>query len=234
MNKEINTYKKLIKKYNGEKKNCFVLGAGPSLYYNMKEKIFSKLSEYGLVICVNSAIMAKKDCDIWISCDSLCRKWSWFPEYVEKSKCIKIVRNSWLKYKSELEGFLYFSPRPTPEDVINPNDDGLCYASSTPSAIDLSIQCGCKKIFILGLDHYGGNGVNHFWHLFPRNKQPRQNKPAQGPWTQQKQVFSFNVQVYEALKNFAKYKNIKIYNCNPISKMNVFERIKFKNMKEYL
>ena len=161
-----------------------------------------------------------------MSNDALCRHWTWWKD-VRRGKGIKVVRKSWLKYKRELKRFLFFSPRPTSEGIINPDDIGLCYCSSVPSAIDFAIQAGCKKVFLLGVDHKAIDEKHHFWQFFPRYEQPRQLKPAQEGWSKQQEVFPLNIKAYKALKEFADYKKCKIYNCNPESKVDVFEKIKF-------
>lgn len=218
----MNSYVQLINKHRGE--NAFIFGAGPSLWKNMQEPFFEEIHKHGITIVVNSAVIAVPDFDYWISNDALCRRWSWWKD-VEKGKGIKVVRNSWEKYKDELKDFLFFEPRPTPEDTINCGHIGLAYCSSIPSSIDLAIQMGCKKIFLLGVDQDDYNGRHHFWQFM--DKQPIAKPPAQGPWQQQKKVFDLNIEAYEALKCFAECKNIKIYNCNPESKVEVFEKIKF-------
>jgi len=225
------TYKELIGKHDGE--ISFVLGAGTSLYDLYQNYNFQKIFNY-VVISINSSIMITnwKDVDnkgYWISNDALCRRWSWWEE-VEKSKCTKIVRDSWLKYKDELEDFLYFSPRPTSENIINTDDEGLCYCSSVASGIDLAIQMGCKKIFVCGLDHDIVSSYHHFWQLFDKDIQPRQIKPAQGSWEQQKSVFPIHLKSYKALSEFAELKNTEIYNCSPLSKVNTFEKINIDYM----
>ena len=221
-------YTKFIDKHKGE--NCFILAAGPSLYDCMQSSLFCELKKHGIIVTVNSSIMSC-DPDYWISCDSLCRNWSYWPS-VLNSKCIKIVRDSWLKYKDELNGFLYFSPRKTPEDKIDFEEQNLMYCNSTNAAIDFSIQCGCKKIFILGLDHRTINEKHHFWQFF--EKPPRQIRPAQGRWEQQKSLFPIHLQSYKALKSFADYKKIEIYNCSMKSKVEIFEKIKNKDIEKYL
>ena len=182
--------------------------------------------------------MAKKECDIWLSNDYLCTRWTWWQD-VANNNCVKIVRNSWIKHKDEIKGFdrfYIFKPRPTSEDVVNFEDEGLAYCSSIPSAIDFSIQCGFKKIFLLGADHKldEKTGYHHFWQFFPRNKQPKQLKPAQGNWSVQKKVFEYNGLAYRALQKFAIYKKCKIYNCNKDSNVNEFDKIDFNTMKGYI
>jgi len=227
----MNTYTQLIDKKNIE--NCFILGAGPSLFSNMNNSLFCDLKKHGIIITVNSAILAEKEPHYWISCDHLSTRWSWW-EDVKNSRCIKLVRNSWLKYKDDQKGFFYFKPRTTSEDIIKSEEKRLCYCCSVSSSIDFSLQMDCKKIFILGLDHNTVDVKHHFWQFFEKGKQPRQIRPAQGPWDQQKSVFPIHLQSYKALKRFAEYKNCKIYNCNPESKVEVFEKIMFKEIEKYL
>ena len=227
----MNTYTQLVDKHFGE--TAFILGAGPSLYSNMQIPVFNIIHKYGIVIAVNSGVMADPKFDYWVSTDSLCKNWSWW-DLVKKGKGEKVVRSSWEKYKKELDGFLYFEARPTPEDIINSNDIGLCYCNSFSASIDLAIQMGCLNIFLLGLDHKAWNGNHHFWQGFPRHKQPRQIKPAQGPFSQQQSLFPIHLKAYKALEKFAKLKNVKIYNCNPDSDVEVFEKIKFKKVLSYL
>jgi len=221
-------YTELLGKYNVN--NIFILGAGPSLYFNMQEPFFKELSKYGLIISVNSAILAGEP-HFWISNDSLCMRWSWWKN-VKKSKCIKIVRNSWLKYKDDIRDFYIFKPRNTPEDVIDFEEKNLCYPCSVSSAIDLSIQLKCKNIFVLGLDHKLTEDKHHFWQYF--KNQPRQLKPAQAKWDVQKSVFPIHLKSYKALRGFAEYKNCKIYNCNSDSKVEIFEKIKFKDVEKII
>jgi hypothetical protein len=231
-------YYHLIDKYKDTDKSAFIFGAGPSLYnilYSCSQKDIDKISN-NIVITTNSSILAGtdklgwgkgiSDNRYWISNDSLAMRWTWW-EDVKKNRCIKIVRTSWEKYKKDLNGFLFFSPRPTSEDIINLEDKGLCYCSSIPSAIDLALQMSVKQVFLLGVDQDLYEGKHHFWQFFDRKKQPRQLRPAQGSWEQQKQSFVFNNMAYNALRGFSKYKNIPIYNCNMDNKVGIFDNMEF-------
>jgi hypothetical protein len=225
------SYETLIDKYKGQNKSAFVLGAGTSLYNDWSTYRFQEVFD-NVVVSVNSSIVSvqwengDKNDRYWISNDSLCRRWTWWQK-VKESQCIKIVRDSWKKYEKELPGFLVFSPRPTKENVINVDDKGLCYCSSVPSAIDLCIQMGCTNIFLLGVDHCEIGGRTHFWQLMPEEYYQRQLKPAQGPFKQQQEVFKYNIMAYKALKEFAKIKNVGIYNCSMESKVDIFYKIDF-------
>jgi hypothetical protein len=161
----------------------------------------------------------------WISNDSLCRKWSYFDK-VKKDHCYKIVRDSWLKYESELKDFLFFKPRKTREDVIEENDDGLLYNSSVPSAIDLAIKLGFKEIYLFGIDHIAIGDRTHFWQFLPKELQPKEKILGKDrtiyaapvrimqPIPMQKNVWKMNVDVFNSIINYAKIKNVSIKNVN--------------------
>lgn len=233
----MNTYLKLINKHRGE--NAFIFGAGPSLWFNMKHPFFSKIHEHGITIAVNSAVVAVPNFDYWVSNDVLCRKWSYWEDVV-KGKGIKVVRNSWEKYKKELEGFLFFNPRPTTEGVIDPGHLGLAYCSSIPTSIDLAIQMGCKKIFLFGVDQNSYKYKHHFWEFMERDKQPTCNNLIQDSWARQQEVFKISKKAFEALWNFAEYKKVDIYNVSWISygeylsKVKTFRRTEMYDVKRLL
>ncbi len=231
------SYIELLDKF-GDKENIFILGAGPSLYKNTLDSFFPRLKEYGIVICVNSSIMACKEIgfetNVWLSNDALCRRWSYYQDLVKNnSKIYRIVRNSWLKYKDEVKNFYIFCPRSTSESDIDFEEQNLIYPSSVPSALDFSIQCeNINKIFLLGVDQCldKETGYHHFWENYPISKQPKELKKVLTNWGQQKKVFKYNNMSYKALKEFAEYKNVEIYNCNPESSVKVFPKIKFEEI----
>ena len=190
-----NTYIELADKHVGE--ICIILGAGPSLYDLCVSSYFSKILNY-VVISTNSAFMPLSKFDLdsenhyWVSNDVLCKKWTYWKD-VESSNCTKVVRDSWLKYRKVMKNTLYFKPRPTSEDVVNPNDIGLCFCSSCVSAVDLAIQMGCKKIILFGVDHNDINGKHHFWQLlYDRKHRPTANANIYDSWRKQNKVFDIN------------------------------------------
>jgi hypothetical protein len=225
------SYRILSNTHVGE--SCFILGAGPSLYYDFYCSFKKDKIDNHVVISVNSSIIVT-DWDttpdsgkrFWISNDALCKKWSYWPK-VMKSNATKIVRNSWLKYEKELPDFLMFKPRPSSEDIINADEHGLSYCSSVPSSIDLAIQMGCKYIFLLGVDQREVDGVDHFWQYFPRKDRPRQLAPAQANFSQQKKVFPINNLAYKALAEFAVIKEVEIYNCSSANNL-IFRHMHFE------
>ena len=167
----------------------------------------------------------------WISNDVLCRNWDYF-DTVKKSNCTKVVRDSWLKYKDELDGFLYFEPRSTPEDVVNYEENKMCYASSCVSALDLAVQMSCKNIFLFGVDHCrDSSNRHHYWQLlYDRENWPTANANIYDSWEKQEKVFEYNNMAYKALSKFAKYKNENVYNCSDVSKVTVFDRMSIDNV----
>ncbi len=231
------SYTELLNKFE-DKENIFILGAGHSLFFNSQNSLFLKLKDYGIVICVNSAIIAETEPDYFISNDHLITFWDYW-QVVLNSKCIKIVRNSWLKYKDKIKDFYIFFPRNTSEDIVDFEEKGkLCYCSSVVTALDFSIQCeNTSKIFLLGVDQCLDKETqyHHFWQSLPRDKQPRElGKKVLTSWEQQKKVFKYNNMAYKALKKFAEYKNVEIYNCNKNSKVEIFLKIKFEEIEKYL
>lgn len=236
-----NTYTELIDKHKGE--SCIILGAGPSLYTLCQSYHFGEILDH-VVISVNSAFMPLVDFELdpekhyWVSNDTLCKKWSYWKD-VDKSQCTKVVRDSWSKYRKTMTNTLYFSPRPTSEDKINPKDTGLCYCSSIPSAIDLAIQMGCKNIFLFGVDHNDCGGRHHFWQLlYDRENRPTANANIYDSWKKQKKVFEFNNKAYKALNKFAILKKTEIYNCSTLTSVTNFDRISidyaFKIIERYI
>ncbi len=227
-------YTELIGKHQGE--NAFVFGAGTSLVGLDITPTFDHVN-----ICVNSAILlmswetGSSDKRYWLSNDALVRKWSYW-DIVRKCSANRIVRDSWLKYEDELEGFYVFSPSPTSEDIIDPGDTGLCYCSSVPSSIDLAIQMGAKNIYVMGLDQYTIVDKRYFWQYWPRKKQPHHKNGVTllAPLTQQRWTFGYDMKAYKALLGFAETKNVDIYNCNVNSRVSIFPKIEFSKALEMI
>jgi hypothetical protein len=205
-----------------------ILGAGPSL----RLFDFTKVNDCH-IFSVNSSILktnwqSNPSDDIlrvWISNDSLCKKWSYF-EKVKKDLCFKIVRNSWIKYKEELEDFIFFNPRASKEDVIIETDDGLLYNSSVPSAIDLAIKLKFKQIYLFGIDHELTQGKSHFWQFLNIKDQPKEciidksrkihlppNRIMQ-PISMQENVWNMNISVFKAIEQYARKLGVEIVNVN--------------------
>lgn len=226
-----NTYLTLRDKHKGQ--NCFIVGAGPSLYETMRHPKYKKIFKH-VSIFVNSSILAiknnyaKERRTYWISNDALVMRWTYWHD-LKIANCTKIVRNSWLKYKKAIKGFLIFHPRPTAEGVVNSKDKGLAYCSSVPSALDLAIQMGCKRVFLLGVDHYMDGAKSHFWQYWTNSKWPKGPLAAQG---QQMSSFQFNLRSFKALKGYAEKKRVKIYNCSRLSRVKYFKKITFEDALE--
>jgi hypothetical protein len=220
----LHPYTTLKGKHKGEV--AFVVGAGTSLFGLNLTPIHKHV-----VISVNSSILAMPwqegtlERRFWISNDALCRRWTYW-SMVKSAKATRIVRNSWEKYYSEIPDFLYFCPRPTPEGIINPKDEGLAYCSSVPSGLDLALQMGCRTVFLLGVDHYATSGRTHFWQFWAKCDQPKM-KGLQPSFISQRATFRYNDIAYEALNGFAKHLGVPVYNCNPLSLVRTFPRIVF-------
>ena len=226
-------YTELIGKHDGE--TAFVFGAGTSLY----KKNLNFVKDY-VTVTTNSGILlfdwseGEKDNRYWITNDSMVREWTYWQD-VKDSQSNKIIRTSWLKYREQIPNDFYvFWPRKTEPSVIDENEQGLAYCSSTPSCVDLAIQMGCKKIFLVGVDHYFLGERRYFWEYRPRREWPRRiNKPRPG-FVEQRYVFGVNQGAFSALNDFAKSKVCEIFNVGKKSKVTAFEKIDFEDIGKYL
>lgn len=192
----------------------------------------------------------------WTSNDVCAMLWSYWQQVVD-SNCNKVIRSSWEKHYDSFRPyedlFFEFSPRTgwdgAPQNInellygegckepqtdqekdlaIKEDERALCSISSIPSAIDLAIQMGCKKIFLLGVDHYMAGGKSHFWDYYHPKDKPR---VAIGGYRathrMQKAMFEENQKTYAALNRFAEKKKAKIYMCNHQSRVKCFDKIDF-------
>jgi hypothetical protein len=214
-------------------KICFVVGAGTSLHGLNLITIHNHV-----VISVNSSIMlmpwqsGEAANRFWISNDSLVRFWTYWP-LVKSSKCNKIVRDSWHKYYAEIYDFYKFSAKDESCSDFYATQNKLTGASSVPSAIDLALQMGCSKIFILGLDQYFVGDKTHFFDYLPSNQKPIF---ALGKLPEHviKSCYDLNNKVFSYLQDFAEKINVQIYNCNRISHVSAFKKIDFSDIDAYL
>jgi hypothetical protein len=212
---------------------AFVVGAGTSLFELMQHPKFNDIHKH-VVISVNSSciLMPWDKGDparrFWISNDALCRWWSYWPK-LKETVATKVIRDSWEKYEDEIPDFLYFWPRKTSEGIINPEDDGLAYCSSVPSAIDLAIFMGCKEIYLLGVDHYMEGTMSHFWQKMPKALQPVRKDNGLASIKVQKEAFNYNNIAFPALNDYANLKGVDIWNCSQNSTVFAFYKMDFSS-----
>ena len=261
------SYSELIDAHEDE--NCFILGAGTSLFKIMKHKDYQKVFDNNVNITINASILATEweegnpDKRYWTSNDVACMHWTYWEKVLE-SNCKKLIRDSWKDRHDDLkdyEEFFYeFSPRsgwenaPTTinellygegidepatdeekDNAIKENEIGLCSISSIPSAIDFAIQAGCKKIFLLGVDHYMVGRLSHFWEYLPKNKQPVVMPGGfRATHKMQSAMFEENMKTYTSLDRFAKKRGSEIFLCNPKSRVNCFNKIEFNDAIEMI
>lgn len=151
---------------------------------------------------------------------------------LHRYKMNRVVRDSWEKFRLPFDPMFYYPQRPTAEDVINPEDEGLAYCSSVPSATDLSIFMGCKTIYLLGVDHYFKDGKSHFWEFLPIDEQPKRRDGGKAPFSEQTYAFDFNVRAFGALKKYADSVGVSIFNCSSNSAIDSFPKIGFEEALE--
>jgi len=199
----------------------------------------------------------------WTSNDVCAMLWSYWSQVLD-SKCNKVIRDSWEKHYDYLEpyknDFYEFSPRTgwvgapqninellygegckepktseEQDDAIKIDEKALCSISSIPSAIDLAIQMGCKKIFLLGVDHYMAGKYSHFWDYLPQKEKPRVSIGGyRATHRMQNAMFEENMKTYNALNRFAEKKNAQIFNCNHKSRVKAFDKIDFDEALEII
>lgn len=225
------TYEHLIGRHARE--NACVFGAGTSLH----GQNFNFVHEH-VVISVNSSIMLmpwhnKNDGKrYWLSNDALVRHWSYW-DTIKKSHATKLVRDSWQKYFDEIPEFLQFSVRNENIEHIDGNDKLLCGVSSIPTAIDLAIQMGCRRIFIYGLDQYAYMNKYHFYDFLPNEQKPKFSL-GRLPVNVITKCYADNQRIFPLLQKFADNKNCKIYNCNTRSAIDSFQKITIEESSQLL
>lgn len=226
---KLRPYTELRRRHKGM--SAFVVGAGTSLIGWLNHPRRSTIHDH-VVLSVNSSFITmpwsvgSPDRRYWVSNDALCRRWTYWGS-VCKAKVNRVVRNSWERYYVELPDGYYFWPRPTSEGVVNESDDGLAYCSSVPTSIDLALQMGCNRVFLLGVDQYNLMGRSHFWQFLPENEQPKPIFMRLASHEQQAAAFRYNGLAYGALRGYADSLGAKIYNCNPLSNVDTFDKITY-------
>jgi len=220
-----------------EGSSCFVVGSGPSLI----DQDISQIHQFP-VFTVNAGILLMDWIDMgnpsnryWLSNDSMCMVWDYFWDKVCRSRCRRVVRTSWLQFRDQFEryGFRYFEPRKTePDQPLDEDDPGLSWISSIPTALDLAIKTGCKRIFLLGMDHKLRDGKSHFWQFLPEEQHPKLRRSRSLYTPDVKEVTKFydmNIPCFEQIKAFGEKKGVSIYNCTPDSAIKVFDYMDLEN-----
>lgn len=213
---------------------CYVFGAGPSIGFLKLDEV----KDSDIIISVNSSALlvdwmkGSSDNRYWISNDRLCLHWDYFWKCVLRAHCTKIVRTSWKKYDDQIRGhdFRYFAPRESQVTPLSDDDGGLCSVSSVPTAIDLAILMGCKRIYLVGVDQRMLHGNSHFWQFWDRKKWPRRKEKERNFRPEQKhqiKIFEENVEVFEALREYADRNGATIKTCGTVSSLEVYEKITF-------
>ena len=210
-------------------RDVFIIGSGTSV--NRRMVAYIEDNDLGDVISVNASILLCNS-GYFISNDSALMNHTYW-EDIKKSKCTKIVRNSWEKHLDKIPyDFYYFWPRECGELIIDKysSDNGLCYVSSIPTAIDFSIFLEARKIYLLGVDHYTVNGKSYFWEMESYNGVVPKTKGHFAPVSLQNFVFNKNIKIFNELKKYADDKNIEIVNLNENSKIDSFRKLNFNEL----
>jgi hypothetical protein len=207
---------------------AFLIASGTSLLGTINNESLWEEICGNICLAINSSIVAmawgegEHDRRYWVSTDKTVMGWSYW-ENIKKAKAHRVVRS----YYPDLKGFYYFEPRPTYEERMNYDDYGLLSSSSTMSALDLAIQIGCRPIFLLGLDHYITQARRYFWQFM--DEKPKMISGTRRSEKQEKAEFMKSVKMYKELKKFGDSRNTFIGNCNPNSKLDVFDKMTPEN-----
>jgi len=170
----------------------FVIGAGPSLC-DIKEP--EKLLDY-VTFTVNSGIMKLPNCDYFVSDDRAVKEWTYYPKYIVKSTCEKLLyRVKWENETSELdenktfffEHKIWHFPKTgkvSPEGLLMTEDPSLPIIgarSSVGTAIHLAHIAGCDPIVLLGIDCKMGDDKRRYFWQYPDEPKQYPDEPKQYP-----------------------------------------------------
>ena len=100
-------------------------------------------------------------------------------------------------------------------------------ALACASALDLALQMGCKKIFLLGADHYI-RSHRYFWEHWDRKKRPHFKGMIHSRHHQMR-IFVLNNKMYTQLDKFADHKKAIVYNCSLSSQIDSFRKVSLED-----
>jgi len=148
-----------------------------------------------------------------------------------------------LKYRKELEefpnyvmtcsatvakddNFIYIDKDRNHVTGISPYPGKICWNNSSgAAAIDLAIHLGAKRIFLLGFDMNLDQQNHQHWHNAYRREHDEQVAKRALP-------FTIHIKPFQKIADEAKLNDVSVYNVNPYSNINVFEKIDFRGMYE--
>lgn len=109
--------------------------------------------------------------------------------------------------------------------------------NSGTAAINLAYHLGAKRVFLLGFDMYNNKEGRSHWHSgYPdKTKTPTKAQLKKGAKIPRfdikdtEKVFKRHMRNLEALESASKKFGLKIYNVNPNSRIDVFEKINLED-----
>lgn len=227
--KELIDYSVLRGKHKGE--TAFVVGSGTSV----ADLDLSGIHNH-VVVTVNAGILlmpsywqeGTSEKRYWLSNDMNCLQWDWWP-LVQSAQATRLVRDCWHKYFSQIPDLYQFSPRSS-DYHINIEENGLASCSSIPTAIDLALQMGCSKVYLLGVDQYQKGNASYFWQVWNGRVPRRIDGGKETLWRHQTRLFDDNNKAYPELVRFAHSLGAEIVNCNPQSCVDAFSKIAYEEI----
>jgi len=207
----MNEYKRFLGIKNwaveNNRKGCFIIGGGTSL-----DGFDLSSLDNEFTLTVNHSVEAYSESTATVFADKIFLSKSKFDFKNYKGMVFAGEESGW-RDKGKFEKFNYDNLHVfkinRSEPVENPRV-GLFHSTSTGLiALNLAIQMGFKKIFLLGYDYYyeKGSGRIHFNGDYEHHKRVEESKMF-------KKVRKF--MMFEAWKH-------RVWNCNPKSNLKIFK-----------
>ncbi len=211
---------------------CFIVANGPSLRMEDLERLREKQQvTFGVNGIFKSASQTKWRPTYYVVGDITVGNYQYqeYLEYISKEKFIldaanrlweDVVPNNIHKFQCLLdvnEGGL---------DIIEDITHGMVIGMTVIHAcIQFAIYMGFKEIYLIGADttSYTKNGKNHFIKNYVDGEA---EKVLREPYLEVNKI----IQGYESLNEYAKRKNVKIYNSTRGGELEVFERVNFDDI----
>lgn len=233
--RKISTYKN-----SNYGKRCFIIGNGPSLTYKDLEKL-----KYEYTFATNMIFKIFEETD-WRPTYYLAQDYTALKQLYNSDETINKlsssliflpidIKNLKIKYSNRIKYFYIYRKSPFPKapkfssDVSKIVFEG---GTVTYSAIQLATYLGFKEIYLLGVDN------NYSYAIMPDGKIIK-NSALKDYFTEYYNTNEYTEPVnlakpdlaFRSAKQYCEDNEIKIYNATRGGKLEIFNRIRFDDMK---
>lgn len=187
-----------------QNETVYIVGGGPSL----KNFDWSQLNGKK-VIAINRAFQVLPDADVLYWTDS--RFWKWYKEDIKRFKGLKFTCRPYSPEAPDVTLLKAVNNRVLemePGHIAHGNNSGY-------AAINLAVKLGATKIYLLGYDMHSNKNQTH-WH---EGYDARHNHG----------IYSKMIKTFNDLAPMLKQMNIRVFNANPDSKLDVFNKCSLKS-----